>query len=129
MNESQPTLRPIIVRPSLIYDMSRPAALPSVGAFALANKIGLPFVDRPVAVHALASAMVRAMGRPSVKGVQRYPDIDRLSAKWMKRRPCSTKHLVHTERSIDIKHNGQSLLFVKTESYCLEHIPLQPYES
>ena len=80
MNESQPTLRPIIVRPSLIYDMSRPAALPSVGAFALANKIGLPFVDRPVAVHALASAMVRAMGRPSVKGVQRYPDIDRLSA-------------------------------------------------
>ena len=80
MNESQPTLRPIIVRPSLIYDMSRPAALPAVGTFAMANKIGLPFVDRPVTVHALASAMVRAMGRPSVKGVQRYPEIDQLSA-------------------------------------------------
>ena len=80
MNESQPTLRPVIVRPSLIYDLSRPAALPAVGTFAMANKIGLPFVDRPVTVHALASAMVRAMGRPTVKGVQRYPEIDQLSA-------------------------------------------------
>jgi len=77
---SEPTLRPIIVRPSLIYDFGRPAALPSVGVFALANKVGLPFVDRPVTVHSLASAMVRSIGRNSVKGVLRYPQIDELSA-------------------------------------------------
>lgn len=77
---SEPALRPIIVRPSLIYSLDRPASLPSVGAFALFNKIGLPFVDRPVTVHSLASAMVRAVGRESVKGVLRYPQIDELSA-------------------------------------------------
>lgn len=77
---SEPSLRPIIVRPSLIYSMDRLASLPSVGAFALFNKIGLPFVDRPVAVQSLASAMIRAIGRESVKGVLRYPQIDELSA-------------------------------------------------
>ena len=68
------------MRPSLIYDMSRPAALPSVAAFALGNKIGLPFVDRPVTVNSLATAIVRAIGRDSVKGIQRYPQIDQLSS-------------------------------------------------
>jgi nucleoside-diphosphate-sugar epimerase len=77
---SEPILRPIIVRPSLIYSMDRPASLPSVGVFTLFNKIGLPFVDRPVTVRALASTMVRAMGRDSVKGVLRYPQIDEMSS-------------------------------------------------
>jgi hypothetical protein len=37
-------------------------------------------VDRPVTVRALASTMVRAMGRDSVKGVLRYPQIDEMSS-------------------------------------------------
>ena len=73
------TLRPIVVRPSLIYSLDRPLSLPSVGAFYVGNKIGLPFVDRPVTVQALSAAMVRAMGQPGVSGIQRYPEIDRLS--------------------------------------------------
>ena len=73
------TLRPIVVRPSLIYSLDRPLSLPSVGAFFVGNKIGLPFVDRPVTVQALSAAMVRAMGQPGVSGIQRYPEIDRLS--------------------------------------------------
>lgn len=77
--DSQPVIRPIIVRPSLIYDFSSLSSLPSVGAFTLANKMGLPFVDRPVTVQSLATAIVRAMGKDSVRGVQRYPDIDQLS--------------------------------------------------
>lgn len=77
---SEPTLRPIIVRPSLIYSFDRPGSLPSVAAFTLFNKIGLPFVDRPVSVQALAFTMVRAMGRESIKGVLRYPQIDEFSA-------------------------------------------------
>jgi len=77
---SEPVLRPIIVRPSLIYSMDRPASLPSVGAFTIFNKIGLPFVDRPVTVNSLASAIVRGIGRETVKGVLRYPQIDELSA-------------------------------------------------
>jgi nucleoside-diphosphate-sugar epimerase len=77
---SQPVLRPIIVRPSLIYSWDKVASLPAVAAFTLFNKIGLPFVDRPVTVETLASAIVRSMGDASVVGVQRYPQIDRLGS-------------------------------------------------
>ncbi|KAI2502602.1 NAD dependent epimerase [Fragilaria crotonensis] len=77
--DMEPTLRPIIVRPSLIYSLDRPQAYLPVGAFFLGNAVGLPFVDRPVTVQALACAMVRAMDRDNVSGVQRYTDIDQLN--------------------------------------------------
>jgi hypothetical protein len=76
---SQLMLRPIIVRPSLIYSWDKLASLPAVGTFTFLNQIGVPFVDRPVTVDALASAIVRAMGDASIVGIQRYPQIDRLS--------------------------------------------------
>lgn len=76
---SQPTLRPIIARPSLIYSLDRPASYVPVGAFFVGNKIGLPFVDRPVTVQALSAAMVRAIERKDVSGVLRYDKIDELS--------------------------------------------------
>ncbi|GKY96785.1 hypothetical protein MPSEU_000637700 [Mayamaea pseudoterrestris] len=77
---SEPTLRPVILRPSLIYSMDRPASLLPVGAFFVGNKVGLPFVDRPVTVSSLASAMLQAVMRLDTKGVLRYPDIDRLGS-------------------------------------------------
>jgi nucleoside-diphosphate-sugar epimerase len=73
------TLRPIIVRPSLIYSLDRPASYLPVGAFFIGNKIGLPFVDKPVTVQALSSAVVRSMDRENVRGVLRYPEIEELS--------------------------------------------------
>lgn len=76
---SEPLLRPVIVRPSLIYTMDRPASFPAVGAFFLGNKIGLPFVDQPVTVQALANAMVRSISKESVKGVLRYKEINAIS--------------------------------------------------
>jgi nucleoside-diphosphate-sugar epimerase len=79
-SSSTKLLRPIIVRPSLIYSLDRPASYVPVGAFFIGNKIGLPFVDRPVTVQALAAAMIRAIGRDSVKGVLRFKDIDELNA-------------------------------------------------
>lgn len=82
LNESSTkgkTLRPIIFRPSLIYSLDRIASLPPVGAFYVGNKIGLPFVDRPVTVQSLAIAAVRALGDDSVIGVQRYKEIDALN--------------------------------------------------
>lgn len=77
--DSTPTLRPIIVRPSLIYSLDRPASYVPVGAFFIGNKVGLPFVDRPVTVQALSCAMVRSMDRANVSGVLRYRDIDALN--------------------------------------------------
>jgi uncharacterized protein YbjT (DUF2867 family) len=80
LQESVPTLRPIIPRPSLIYTMDRPLSLASVGAFFVANRAGLPFVDRPVTVDDLALAMVKAVKDEKVRGVLRYPEIDSLNS-------------------------------------------------
>jgi nucleoside-diphosphate-sugar epimerase len=76
---SSPTLRPIIVRPSLIYSMDRPTSYVPVGAFTVLNKVGLPFVDRPVTVQSVGAAIVAAMGQDSVQGVLRYKEIDALN--------------------------------------------------
>jgi nucleoside-diphosphate-sugar epimerase len=76
---SSPTLRPIIVRPSLIYSMDRPTSYVPVGAFTVLNKVGLPFVDRPVTVQSVGAAIVAAMGQESVQGVLRYKEIDALN--------------------------------------------------
>jgi nucleoside-diphosphate-sugar epimerase len=76
---SSPTLRPIIVRPSLIYSMDRPSSYVPVGTFTVLNKFGLPFVDRPVTVQSVGAAIVAAMGQDSVSGVLRYKEIDALN--------------------------------------------------
>ena len=76
---SNKSLRPIIFRPSLIYSLDRLASLPPVSAFYVGNKIGLPFVDRPVTVQSLANAVVRSLSDESVAGVQRFKDIDALN--------------------------------------------------
>lgn len=73
-------LRPIIVRPSLIYSMDRPASFLSVGAFWGANAVGVPFVDRPVTVQSLASAMIKAIQDETQSGILRYPEIEKLSS-------------------------------------------------
>jgi len=74
-------IRPIIFRPSLIFSFDRLASLAPVGAFFVGNKIGLPFVDRPVTVQALACAVVRSLEDSNVRGVQRYKEIDALCSK------------------------------------------------
>lgn len=78
---SSPTdvIRPVILRPSLIYSKGQFASLPAVTSFTVLNKIGVPFVDRPVTVDALATAIVQSITDPSVRGIQRFPQIDALS--------------------------------------------------
>ena len=78
--DAQKLLRPIIVRPSLIYSLDKPASYVPVGAFFVGNRLGLPFVDRPVTVQSLANAVVKSMSQDStVEGVLRYPEIDALN--------------------------------------------------
>lgn len=73
-------LRPVVFRPSLVYSLDRPASLPPVSAFYVGNRVlRLPFVDRPVTVQALANAFVRAVGDETVRGVQRFADVDALN--------------------------------------------------
>jgi hypothetical protein len=79
MDESS-TLRPVILRPSLIYSVDKPGSWPAVGAFIAANAVGVPFVDRPVTVESLATAMVKSIADNTVRGVQRFQDVDALAA-------------------------------------------------
>lgn len=76
-----PLLRPVIFRPSLIYSKERVGSYLPVGAFFVGNKVGLPFVDRPVTVQNLARAIVEAVSDPGVRGVMRYRQIDDLSGR------------------------------------------------
>lgn len=79
LDENPSLIRPIIFRPSLIFSFDRFASLPPVGAFFVGNKLGLPFVDRPVTVQALSAAVIKSLSSDDVKGVQRYMQIDELS--------------------------------------------------
>ncbi len=78
-SRQQKLLRPVIFRPSLIYSLDRVASLPPVGAFFVGNRVGLPFVDRPVSVQTLSTAAVRSISNTHVRGVLRFKEIDRLS--------------------------------------------------
>ena len=73
-------IRPIVVRPSLIYSLDRPQSYVPVGAFAALHAVGVPFVDPPVTVQALAKAIVTSLQQDSVSGVLRYDRINQLAA-------------------------------------------------
>jgi hypothetical protein len=75
---SSPTLRPIIVRPSLIYSMDRPSSYVPVGTFTVLKDWDY-LMDRPVTVQSVSAAIVAAMSSDSVQGVLRYKEIDALN--------------------------------------------------
>ena len=72
-------VRAACLRPSLVYCLDKPAAMPAVGAFYVGNLLGLPFVDRPVTVDTLASAAVRCVEDGRSSGALDYRDMERLS--------------------------------------------------
>lgn len=76
---STSVLRPIIVRPSLIYTPYQLASVVPVTIFTIANTIGIPFVDRPVTIESLSKAMIYSIENTNINGIQRYNDIDQLS--------------------------------------------------
>ena len=79
--ESRALVRPIILRPSLIYTLERPQALVSVVPFYIGNLLGLPFVDRPVRVETLVNAAVYSVENESESGVQTFREMESFGAK------------------------------------------------
>ena len=75
---SSKQIRPVIFRPSLIYSIEKVPSLPAVGAFFIGNRVGLPFVDRPVSVQSLSLAIFNAMEDENISGTLGYKDIDEL---------------------------------------------------
>jgi nucleoside-diphosphate-sugar epimerase len=78
--ESSAELRPVIMRPSLIWSWTKPEKVFATIPFFVGSAIGLPFVDRPVQVEALTDAILRAVESEDEQGVQNFKEIERLAA-------------------------------------------------
>lgn len=78
--ETNANLRPIILRPSLIWDWSKLDVLPAIPVFNLLSAVGVPFVDRTMRVTDLADAAVAGLEDDAVSGVQRFEAMDALAA-------------------------------------------------
>jgi nucleoside-diphosphate-sugar epimerase len=72
-------IRPVVVRPSLIWSWDKFDVLPIIPVFNLASAVGVPFVDKTVRVETLADAIVAGLEDESVSGVQRFMQIEELA--------------------------------------------------
>ncbi|CAM9196933.1 unnamed protein product [Ectocarpus sp. 4 AP-2014] len=79
---NKPSLRGVVLRPSLVWTKRRPGALLPVAAFQIGSRLGLPFIDRPVHVETLASAAVEALFDSSVRGVQDWRGMEKLAGSY-----------------------------------------------
>lgn len=72
-------IRPVVVRPSLIWSWDKLDVLPVIPVFNLANAIGVPFVDKTVRVETLADSIVAGIEDESISGVQRFKQMEELA--------------------------------------------------
>lgn len=80
LSQSTGNLRPIIVRPSLIWDWKKFDVLPVIPIFNIANALGVPFVDKTVRVETIGAAIVQGLLDEQVEGVQRFDKMEALQA-------------------------------------------------
>jgi len=81
LGDSTSSIRPVIMRPSLIWSWDKLDVLPIIPVFNIASALGVPFVDKTVRVETLADAIVEGIADDSVSGVQRYMDMEGLAAR------------------------------------------------
>lgn len=80
LKESEAVLRPVIFRPSIVWSRAMPGSALLAAPFYVGSALRIPIVDRPVEVDSLVNAMLSALRSEEVEGVQRFPEIDSLSA-------------------------------------------------
>lgn len=81
LQEEADTIRPIIMRPSLIWTWERPQAFVSVIPFLIANTMKIPFIDKPVNVNELIDTMLQSLQDESIQGILTYKEIQQFSKK------------------------------------------------
>ena len=72
-------IRPVIVRPSFIWNWKKLDILPLIPVFNTASALGVPFADKTVRVETLAKALVAGIDDGAVSGVKRYMDMEALA--------------------------------------------------
>lgn len=80
LDRSTGQLRPIIMRPSLIWNWKKFDVLPVIPVFNLASALGVPFVDKTVRVEDIGRAIVAGLLDENVSGVQRFDAMETMSA-------------------------------------------------
>jgi len=78
---SSDKIRPIVMRPSLIWDWKKFDVLPVIPVFNLASAVGVPFIDKTVRVETIGKAIVAGLLDTQVKGVQRFPEMETLATR------------------------------------------------
>ena len=73
-------LRGVIFRPSFVWRLDKPDILLPALLFTILNVLCVPFVDKPVHVNTIVDAILHALRSPAVRGVQRYRQMEELSA-------------------------------------------------
>jgi len=76
---SEGSIRPVIVRPSLIWDWTKLDVLPIIPFWNFLNFIGIPFLDKTVNVDTISKAIVAGIEDESVSGVQRWTEMEELA--------------------------------------------------
>ena len=76
---SSSAVRPVIVRPSLIWSWDKLDVLPIIPIFNIASALGVPFVDKTVRVETLADAIVAGLEDDRIVGVQRFAEMEELA--------------------------------------------------
>jgi len=81
MSTSNTAVRPIIVRPSLIWNWQKLDVLPLIPVFNIASAVGVPFVDKTVRVETVGKSLVAGLLDEQVSGVQRFMAMEELAAR------------------------------------------------
>ena len=74
------TVRPVIMRPSLIWNWQKLDVLPIIPVFNIASAVGVPFMDKTVRVETVGKSIVAGLLDETVSGVQRYNEMEALAA-------------------------------------------------
>ena len=77
---NSPTVRGVVLRPSIIWSLERPQALISVIPFYVANRLNVPFVDKPVLVSTLVNAAVNSILDEGISGIQSYREMESVAS-------------------------------------------------
>lgn len=80
LDASTSNLRPVIMRPSLIWNWGKLDVLPVIPVFNIAHALGVPFVDKTVRVETIGGAIVQGLLDEQVEGVQRFDKMEELEA-------------------------------------------------
>ena len=73
-------VRPVILRPSFVWNWCKVDVLPLVALFTVLHVLGVPFIDRPVRVETIAAAAVAAIdSRSEASGVLRHNEMNQLA--------------------------------------------------